>query len=121
MRCLIIWSYGLKIQSVFYICPGTILTHLQATENCYKIQTTRPFCLIPLDPVTFTTSDPVLPLPSPQLLAVHAACAQVAHLSGARKYIDKHSKEMKEMKELAEDGTSSEVLHNALTGMTLSF
>jgi hypothetical protein len=56
----------------------------------------------PLDVVTFTTSDPVLlPLPSPQLLALHAACAQVAHLSGAREFIDKEMKEVEDSEDLA--------------------
>ena len=34
--------------------------------------------------------DPLtLPNPSAQFLALHAACAKVAHLSGASDYIDK--------------------------------
>ncbi|KAI6047011.1 hypothetical protein EDC04DRAFT_2557393 [Pisolithus marmoratus] len=38
--------------------------------------------------VTFSTPDPKkLPLPSPMYLAIHAACAKVAHLSGAAQYI----------------------------------
>jgi hypothetical protein len=82
----------------FISCLETILTHVQERENCYKIQMTRPFFLPSPDVVTFTTSDPVLlPLPSPQLLALHAACAQVAHLSGAREYINKYYEEMKEL------------------------
>jgi hypothetical protein len=50
--------------------------------------------------VAFTTPDPVkLPLPSPDLLALHAACVQVAHLSGAREYIDRFRKDMAEIDE----------------------
>jgi hypothetical protein len=34
--------------------------------------------------VTFTTPDPVkYPVPSPEYLGLHAACAKFAHLSGA--------------------------------------
>jgi len=41
--------------------------------------------------VTFTTPDPVnYPLPNPQYLAIHAACAKVAHMSGAAATIDKY-------------------------------
>ena len=94
MTCSNIWSYGLKKQFGFFLCClESILTHVQETDNCYQIQMTRPFIFTPPDLVTFTTSDPaLLPLPSPQLLALHAACAQVAHLSGAREYIDKYHK-----------------------------
>ncbi|KAF8261702.1 hypothetical protein EI94DRAFT_1605390, partial [Lactarius quietus] len=84
--------------------------------NCYKVQTTLPSHFFKLsDQVTFTTPHPVrLPLPSPELLAVHVACAQVAHLSGASKYIDHILEDMEETHVLAHDGTSSEVLHHAL-------
>lgn len=65
--------------------------------------------------MTFTTPDPVnLPLPSPHLLALHATCAQVANLSGAKKYLDSVFQDMEEMDVLAEDGSSTEVLHHAL-------
>jgi hypothetical protein len=58
----------------------------------------------------FTTPDPVnLPLPSPHLIALHAACAKVAHLSGAGEYIDHIHENMEEISVLAHDGTSSEV------------
>ena len=33
--------------------------------------------------MTFKTADPRLPLPNPDYLAIHAACARVSHLSGA--------------------------------------
>jgi hypothetical protein len=57
---------------------------VQATPNCYKVQKPEDFIRIK-DQVTFTTPDPVkFPLPSPILLASHAACAQVAQLSGFR-------------------------------------
>ncbi|KDQ49769.1 hypothetical protein JAAARDRAFT_142978 [Jaapia argillacea MUCL 33604] len=90
-----------------------------ATPNCYKVRTADPLFLYGLlskmDKVTFTTPDPVkLPLPSPELLALHAACAQVAHLSGAGEYVDRLLEDMEEMGVLAHDGTSSDVLHHAL-------
>lgn len=90
------------------------MRHIQTTPNCYNIH--KPEDVIRIkDQVTFTTPDPVnLPLPSPHLLALHAACAQVAHLSGAGEYIDLILTEMEEMEELTYDGTSSEVLHHAL-------
>ncbi|KAN0140517.1 hypothetical protein V8E53_001726 [Lactarius tabidus] len=88
-----------------------------ATPNCYKVR--KPELFLPSKgEVTFPTPDPVkLPLPSPRLLATHAACAQVAHLSGAGEYVDRILEDMEEICVLAHDGTSSEVLHHAL--MTL--
>ena len=63
----------------------------------------------------FTTPDPdKLPLPLPDLLALHATCAQVAHLSGAGEYVDRILEAMEQMDELAPDGTSSDVLQHAL-------
>ena len=60
------------------------------------------------DQVTFTTPDPInYPLPSPRLLALHAACAKVACLSGAGKYI---AEEMEKMSEMAQDSSEEEVL-----------
>ncbi|THH27075.1 hypothetical protein EUX98_g7115 [Antrodiella citrinella] len=45
--------------------------------------------------VTFTSSNPdQLPLPSPELLSLHATCAQVAQLSGAAEYFEKVDKKM---------------------------
>jgi len=88
-----------------------------ATPNYYRVRTTK--LLLPVrENVMFTTPDPLkLPLPSPDLLALHAACAQVAHLSGAGEYVDRILKDMEDICVLAHDGTSSEVLHHAL--MTL--
>lgn len=54
-------------------------------ENKYTLQATDPTILRGYpEYVTFTTPDTVnLPVPSPTYLAIHAACAKVAHLSGA--------------------------------------
>lgn len=54
-----------------------------------------------------------LPVPDPQYLALHAACARVAHLSGAGEYIDKVLREIEETTVLANDG-GSKVLYHAL-------
>jgi hypothetical protein len=93
---------------------------VQATPNCYKVQKPEDFIRIK-DQVTFTTPDPVkFPLPSPILLALHAACAQVAQLSGAGEYIDLIYEDMEEIHELAQNDTSIEVLHHALMTLGLS-
>ncbi|KAI6030002.1 hypothetical protein EDC04DRAFT_3065675 [Pisolithus marmoratus] len=65
--------------------------------------------------VTFSTPDPEkYPLPNPTYLALHATCAKVAHLSGAREYIEEVSRRMEDTCVLAEDGGSSDILHEAI-------
>jgi hypothetical protein len=75
-----------------------------------------------LEKITFTSSDPIkLPIPSPKLIALHAACAKVAHLSGAGAYIDKLDRDADDLDVLAGDGGSSDVLtHVILRSMTHS-
>ncbi|TFK62455.1 hypothetical protein BDN72DRAFT_777064 [Pluteus cervinus] len=64
--------------------------------------------------ITFTTHDSTThPLPSPRLLELHAACARIAHLSGAGEYADKVLRDMETIGVLANDG-SSDVLTHAL-------
>jgi hypothetical protein len=61
------------------------------------------------DTVKFVSSQPeLLPLPDPRLLKIHAACAEVAYLSGAAEYIDEVIDGMDEgaTNVLAEDGSS---------------
>jgi hypothetical protein len=58
--------------------------------------------------VTFTSTDPRLPPPDPRYLRVHAACAKVAHLSGAGECIDKIIWDMEDTSVLAADGSSAE-------------
>ena len=65
--------------------------------------------------VKFTTEDPEnLPLPSPEYLKIHAACAKIAHMSGAGEYIEQILRDLEDMKILSEDGTSAELLEHLL-------
>jgi hypothetical protein len=43
------------------------------------------------------------PLPSRQYLEIHAACAKVAHLSGAGKYLDRMYQAMEDAEDLSDD------------------
>ncbi|KZT08965.1 uncharacterized protein LAESUDRAFT_723269 [Laetiporus sulphureus 93-53] len=87
-------------------------------ENCYRVKTFDEFneyLDIPAA-VTLTSSNPTtLPLPSPELLALHAACAKVAHLSGAGAYIDELDGDLEDLDVLADDGGSADVLNHALS------
>ncbi|KAF4568099.1 hypothetical protein EYR36_010107 [Pleurotus pulmonarius] len=92
---------------------------LEATEtpHRYRIQSSRRTGAIVRrrEFVTFTTSDPHrFPLPSPELLALHAACAKVANLSGAAEYLDKVDRDIEENGVLKENGDSSELLDVAI-------
>jgi len=65
--------------------------------------------------VTFSTSNSErLPVPSRELLALHATFCKVAHFSGAAEYIDRTYQDAEEMGVLASDGTSSGMLDFAL-------
>jgi hypothetical protein len=52
-----------------------------------------------------------LPPPDPRYLKLHAACAQVAHLSGAGEYIDNILRDVETTRVLAKDGSSADLLN----------
>ncbi|OCH88615.1 hypothetical protein OBBRIDRAFT_795086 [Obba rivulosa] len=56
----------------------------------------------------------LFPNPDRKLLALHASCAQVFHLSGAAEYVEKVLRDIEETKVLASNGGSAYLLHNAL-------
>jgi len=91
---------------------------LEATEvdNCYHVRCIDEDFQVP-EKTTLTSSDPAnLPIPSPELIAFHAACAKVAHLSGAGAYIDKLDRDADDLDILAGDGGSFDLLtHMILT------
>ncbi|KAJ4464853.1 hypothetical protein C8R41DRAFT_859250 [Lentinula lateritia] len=120
---------GSKIHSLFNVMTLVTAVHdyfdqlklwfeATITPHRYEIK-----CLNPFEPIlrnmtspftTFVTSDPRLPLPDPALLALHATCAKVAHLSGAGEHIDRVHRDLRRLDVLAEDGGSSDVLFHAL-------
>jgi hypothetical protein len=55
------------------------------------------------------------PLPSVHYLRLHAACARVAHKSGAAVYIEALARDLATLSVLAEDGSSAGVLAAALS------
>ncbi|KAJ7613978.1 hypothetical protein FB45DRAFT_1008778 [Roridomyces roridus] len=56
-----------------------------------------------------------LPLPEPRLLALHAVCVRVAHMSGAAEALDKFDRDVEETSVLAEDGSSAHLLNMILS------
>lgn len=55
-----------------------------------------------------------LPLPDHRYLQLHATCARIAHLSGASEYLNRVFRDMERVSVLANDGSSANVLSNAL-------
>jgi len=85
------------------------------TEHRYKLRASEPivFTILRLPPDTFitlTTTDPQIALPSPDYLRIHAACANVAHLSGAAEYFEAIWTDYEERRVLASDGGSADML-----------
>ncbi|THH07530.1 hypothetical protein EW146_g9291 [Bondarzewia mesenterica] len=85
------------------------------TAHRYRIRGIDPMLVEGLPEfVEFTSTDPALPLPEPRYLRLHAACAKVAHLSGAGEYIDTVFRDIEEMPVLANNGASADALSYAL-------
>ena len=60
-------------------------------------------------------------LPNPKLLALHAACARVAHMSGAAEAFDELERDVEETRVLAFDGSSARLLDHLMSPlMTIS-
>ena len=57
----------------------------------------------------------VLPLPDPRLLALHAVCVRVAHMSGAAEALDELDRDIEDALVLAEDGASANLLYMRLS------
>ena len=55
------------------------------------------------------------PPPDPKLLALHAVCARVAHMSGAAEAFDEFDRDLEDTIVLAEDGSSARLLDHVLT------
>ena len=93
-------------------------------HNSYRIGKAVPQlgALLHLPPnpiITFTSTDPSLPLPNPEYLKLHAAVCRVAHLSGAAGYLDQEDRDVDRIGVLARDGSSANLLASRLTYVTL--
>ena len=94
----------------------------QHEENKYKLESPVPYLLRDCPQyVTFMTPDPVkYPVPSRTYLGIHAACAKVAHLSGAGECIDKFHQDLEDWGVLDPDGGSVDILEHAIFGLQIS-
>lgn len=90
------------------------IPYFQETTNQYKPTSYSRFRHLP-KAITFTSPDPErFPVPSPELLALYAACFKVALRSGAAGYLDKYDRDMYHFGVLDPDSTSSGALHHAI-------
>ena len=69
----------------------------------------------PEDPLVVFRSGLGVPPPDPKLLALHATCARVAHMSGAAEFFDKLERDVEETEVLAFDGSSAHLLRNLMS------
>jgi hypothetical protein len=75
---------------------------------------------LPLNPIiTFTSTDPNLPLPNPEYLKLHAAVCRVAHMCGAAGYLDQEDRDFDRTAVLARDGSSANLLASRLKYVSL--
>ena len=64
--------------------------------------------------VTFSRPNNELDVPDPRLLSLHAACARVAHMSGAAEAFGKAERDLEDAMVLAFDGSSAHLLDHLL-------
>ncbi|KZP22999.1 hypothetical protein FIBSPDRAFT_823867 [Athelia psychrophila] len=99
----------------------SLVIWLEATQtiNQYNARATNPIYIADVqNPIALSTNHDI-PAPDPRYLKLHAACAQVAHLSGAAKYIDDILRDMEELGVLEKDGSSSDLLYFKLSLLTM--
>jgi len=94
----------------------------EATDvvNQYTLNAISPVFLAGYPPVVNFVAHVDLPLPDPRYLALHAACARVAHLSGAAEYIDDVNRDIDTTLVLAKDGSSARLLAEAMSRIAIT-
>ena len=83
-------------------------TYLLLSKHLHPDQLGRLF-------VTFTRTDVRQEYPDPMLLGLHAACARVAHMSGAAEAFNEVERDLEDTRVLALDGSSAHLLDHLLT------
>jgi hypothetical protein len=115
-RSLIPLGYGWKPQWVFTVHVSlNAIDVWQDVINQYALRARYPGTLHSLPATVTFIAQADLPLPEPRYLALHAACAKVAHLSGAGECIDAVNRDIDTTLVLAKDGSSARLLAEAMT------
>ncbi|KAI3621390.1 hypothetical protein WG66_000044 [Moniliophthora roreri] len=92
-----LWLEGTSTPNEYDICVAK-----EAWWNGYPKHSRR--VLFVSRPFEIGSETRIVPLPDPQILAIHATCARVAHMSGAAKYMDEYDRELDDSTVLAADG-----------------
>ncbi|KXN81296.1 hypothetical protein AN958_05212 [Leucoagaricus sp. SymC.cos] len=100
---------------------GAKIHHL---NNTHRVRALDPgvgllTILPPTRTITFTSTDPHLPLPNPEYLRLHVAVCWVAHFSSAAGYLDLEDWEVERLGVLACDGSSADLLASCLRCVVL--
>ena len=95
------------------------MVYLQDHPNQYKVKKaiSNSFASVPIDTVITLSNhsdSELLRVPDPRYIQLHAACAKIAHASGAAEVIDHFLSDYDTVKTLSADGSSSELLAQAL-------
>lgn len=83
--------------------------------NTYQVKGFKQTQMVPGHDIKFSTDDPEFyPVPDRELIALHAMCAKVAHMSGAGAYVEDLDRDVEDLGVLASNGGSADVLSHAL-------
>ncbi|ESK80651.1 hypothetical protein Moror_15514 [Moniliophthora roreri MCA 2997] len=102
-----LWLEGTSTANEYDICVA-----MEAWWNGYPKHSRR--VLFVSRPFTVGNETRTLPLPDPQILAIHATCARVAQMSGAAKYMIECDWVLDDSTVLAADGSSAAFLNQLL-------
>ncbi|ESK81360.1 hypothetical protein Moror_3739 [Moniliophthora roreri MCA 2997] len=107
-----LWLEGTSTPNEYDICVAK-----EAWWNGYPKHSRR--VLFVSRPFEIGSETRIVPLPDPQILAIHATCARVAHMSGAAKYMDEYDRELDDSTVLAADGSSAAFFNQLLLSASL--
>ena len=85
----------------------------------YVIRHVSPIVGLP-DEVRFSSTNPLLELPDPKFIAIHAACCRAAHLSGAAEDLDHYYRAIETTRVLANNGSSIKLLEFGLADLVVA-
>ena len=108
--------HGCIQENTYDVCGGRLLGR-------YPVPTpTRvTFRVEPSAAAAAAAVNKTLALPDPVLIAIRAACARVANLSGAAEQADRILRDLEDITVLADDGSMAELLSSRLSMSTPRF
>jgi hypothetical protein len=114
---LMIWLEATVRSSSFRVSSTPLINGLapQDAPNVYRPGAVDDMFLEGLpNEIEMTSNEDTFPVLDLRYIKLHAACARVAHMSGAGEYIDKLQRDMDRISILAEDGSSAHFLSESL-------